>query len=107
MLLKIAYMLYLSQALRAMINAGQIRAARALLNMSQTDLASLASVHVATVRRIEAATELRGAAETLWKIQIALERAGIEFIAAEHPKGPGLRLRTLPQERQGSKRSAP
>jgi len=88
-----------------MIDAGQIRAARALLDMSQSDLAKIASVHVATVRRIEAATEVRGAAETLWKIQTALEKSGIEFIPAEEQKGPGLRLRNVARGRQRSQRS--
>ena len=83
-----------------MIDAAQVRAARALLNVSQVDLARLASVHVATIRRLEAATEIRGAAETLWKIQIALEAAGIEFIPAEGGKGPGLRLKTAPRQAQ-------
>ena len=81
-----------------MIDAAQVRAARALLNVSQADLARLASVHVATIRRLEAATEIRGAAETLWKIQIALEAAGIEFIPAEGGKGPGVRLKTVPRQ---------
>jgi len=75
-----------------MIDAGQVRAARALLNISQTDLARIASVHVATVRRIEAATELRGAVETLWKIQTALEKAGVQFIPADKSMGPGVRF---------------
>jgi transcriptional regulator with XRE-family HTH domain len=75
-----------------MIGAAQIRAARALLNLSQTELAELASVHVATVRRLEGSREIRGAAETVWKIQIALERAGIEFIAEDLGSGPGVRL---------------
>jgi transcriptional regulator with XRE-family HTH domain len=90
-----------------MIDAGQIKAARALLNMSQTDLARIASVHVATVRRIEASTEVRGAAETLWKIQSALEKAGIEFIPADEQRGRGLRFRNIPRGRQRSKRSTP
>ena len=76
-----------------MIDAAQIRAARALLNMGQTDLARIASVHVATIRRLEAATEVRGAAETVWKIQKALEAAGIEFISEEAGRGPGVRLK--------------
>jgi transcriptional regulator with XRE-family HTH domain len=76
-----------------MIEAVQIRAARGLLNISQANLARIASVHVATIRRLEAATEVRGAAETLWKIQRALENAGIEFIPAEAGRGPGVRLR--------------
>jgi predicted transcriptional regulator len=77
-----------------MISPSQIRAARALLDISQTDLAEIASVHVATIRRLEAAAEVRGAADTIWKIQRALERAGIEFIYEEGGRGPGLRLRS-------------
>jgi transcriptional regulator with XRE-family HTH domain len=76
-----------------MIDAAQIRAARALLNMSQADLARIASVHVATIRRLEAATEVRGAAETVWKIQRALDAAGIEFIPAEAGRGAGVRFK--------------
>jgi transcriptional regulator with XRE-family HTH domain len=76
-----------------MIDAVQIRAARGLLNLSQANLARIAAVHVATIRRLEAATKVRGAAETLWKIQRALENAGIEFIPAEAGRGPGVRLR--------------
>ena len=83
----------MSQVLTSMIDAAQIRAARALLNMSQADLARIASVHVATIRRLEAATEVRGAAETVWKIQRALETAGIEFIPAEAGRGAGVRFK--------------
>jgi hypothetical protein len=36
---------------------------------------------------------MRGAAETLWKIQRALEAAGVEFIPADEAKGPGVRLK--------------
>ena len=82
-----------------MIDAAQIRAARALLNMGQTDLARIASVHVATIRRLEAATEVRGAAETIWKIQKALEAAGIEFISEEAGRGPGVRLKHARESR--------
>ena len=89
----IAVQLAISQALISMIEAAQIRAARALLNISQADLARIASVHVATIRRLEAATEIRGAAETLWKIQKALEAAGVEFIPEEAGRGPGVRLK--------------
>ena len=82
-----------------MVDAAQIRAARALLNMGQTDLARIASVHVATIRRLEAATEVRGAAETVWKIQKALEAAGIEFISEEAGRGPGVRLKHARESR--------
>ena len=72
-----------------MIDAAQIRAARALMNMSQADLAELASMHVATVRRLEASLEIRGAAESVWKIQTALEDAGknaLDAVVLQHAK---------------------
>ena len=80
-----------------MIGAGQIRAARALLDLSQVDLSDMASVSATTIKRLEGSAEIRGAAETLWKIQKALEAAGIEFIPAEEGKGPGVRLRAAPR----------
>ena len=80
-----------------MIDAAQIRAARALMNMSQADLAEIATLHVATVRRLEASPEIRGSAETVWKIQTALEKAGVEFIPADEMKGPGVRLKQVPE----------
>jgi transcriptional regulator with XRE-family HTH domain len=77
-----------------MIFSAEIRAARALLGWSQTELAKAALVGVATVRRLEGArTEIRGSTETLWKIQTALETAGVEFIPADDMKGPGVRLK--------------
>jgi transcriptional regulator with XRE-family HTH domain len=83
----------MSQELTSMIDAAQIRAARGLLNLSQTEVAKIASVHVATIRRLEASTGVRGAADTLWKIQRALEAGGVEFIAEDAGKGVGVRLK--------------
>ena len=76
-----------------MINAAQIRAARGLLGLSQVRLSELASVSAATVKRIETSSEIRGSADTFWKIQTALESAGVEFIPADETKGPGVRLK--------------
>ena len=77
-----------------MILAEEIRAGRALLGWSQLQLAQAASLGVATVRRLEAAgNEIRGSAETVWKIQKALEAAGVEFIPEEGGRGPGVRLK--------------
>lgn len=76
-----------------MITASQIRAARALVGLSQRELASLARLGLATVKRIEVSTELRGAADTNWKMQTALEEAGVEFIPEDDTKGPGVRLK--------------
>jgi len=53
----------------------------------------MASLSVASVKRLEAAAGLRGAAETVWKIQKALEAAGVEFIPEELGRGAGVRLR--------------
>ena len=76
-----------------MISPAQIRAARALLDINQTKLSQWASISVATLKRIESAPEIRGAADTIWKIQRALESAGVEFIPEEAGRGPGVRLR--------------
>jgi transcriptional regulator with XRE-family HTH domain len=78
---------------RKMIIDAQIRAARALLDISQAQLSKLASVSATTIKRLEAASEVRGTADTLWKIQTALEAAGVEFIAEDDTKGPGVRLK--------------
>ena len=76
----------------------QIRAARALLSMSQQELARRSGVGLATIKRIEAAgSELTGTAQRLFRIQKALEAAGIAFIDEDDRQGPGLRLkRPLP-----------
>jgi len=77
-----------------MIYPEQIRAARALLGINQTRLAELADVGVATVKRIEVATgEIRGAAQTIWKLQTALEREGVRFIDGDESGGIGVRLK--------------
>ena len=48
---------------------------------------------IKTGKRIELTDEITGSARTLWKIQTALEEAGVEFIPADDEKGPGLRLK--------------
>ena len=88
-----------------MIFSREIRAGRALLGWSQLELAKAASVGVATVRRLEGAgTELRGSAEAVWKIQMALEAAGVEFMPADETKGPGARLRRPDPRRTSTKK---
>jgi len=77
------------------IGPAQIRAARALLNISQSVLSQWASINVATLKRIEGAAEIRGTANTIRKIQMALEAAGVEFIPEDSDRGPGVRLRRV------------
>ena len=77
-----------------MINARQIRAARALTGLGQQELASLAGCGIATIRRIEAAADqITGTAQTIARIQRALETAGIVFIEQDGTNGPGVRLK--------------
>ena len=76
-----------------MINAAQIRAARALLDISQARLSAMSSVSESTIKRLEGASQIRGSAESIWKVQRVLEEAGIEFIPAEGSSGPGVLLR--------------
>jgi transcriptional regulator with XRE-family HTH domain len=74
-----------------MFEPAQCRAARALLDWSQQDLATKASVGVVTVHQFEAGISQPRRA-TLDVIQRALKAAGVEFIA-ENGGGPGVRLR--------------
>lgn len=76
-----------------MITSEQMRAARALLGISQDDLANRASVGVATIRRLEATSgKTAGNMRTLWKIRIALEESGVRFLDETENLGPGVRL---------------
>ena len=83
-----------------MLLAAQIRAARALLGLGQGQLAEMAGVGLRTVKRIELSDEISGSARTNWKIQTALEEAGIEFIPADETKGPGVRLKDRTRDKQ-------
>jgi transcriptional regulator with XRE-family HTH domain len=75
-----------------LITIEQLRAARALLGWSQTDLASHAGLSVPTVKRLEGGYGPNVSVEARTKMQKTLERAGISFIN-ENGGGLGLRLR--------------
>jgi predicted transcriptional regulator len=75
-----------------MLSSDQIRGARAILRLSQADLAEAASVSLETIKRLEAMQgELKVRLGTLTRIKDALERAGVEFIS-ENGGGAGVRL---------------
>jgi hypothetical protein len=71
----------------------RLRPAAVPLLFRSENVARLAHVSLASVKRLETATEIRGSADTYWKIQTALEEAGVEFIPADDTKGPGVRLK--------------
>jgi transcriptional regulator with XRE-family HTH domain len=76
-----------------MITVRQIKAARALLAWSQGDLAKASGISEPTVARLESVDgPIGGRPDTSEKLQAALERAGIEFIA-ENGGGAGVRLK--------------
>ena len=75
-----------------MLFGSQIRGARGLLGLSQDELANLAGVGVATIRRMEAVDGLvPGNLESAVRIRNALENAGVQFID-QGEKGPGIQL---------------
>ncbi|MGJ4941916.1 helix-turn-helix transcriptional regulator [Bradyrhizobium sp. STM 3843] len=80
-----------------MITANQLRAARALLNIDQRQMAELADLSVPTIQRMEASDGvIRGNVDSLVKLVSALENAGIELInpgVASSAGGRGVRLR--------------
>ena len=69
-----------------------IAAARALLGMSQAELAKKARVSVPTVKRMEASTGAApGLINNVAAIRAALEASGVEFLVESG--GEGVRLR--------------
>jgi DNA-binding transcriptional regulator YiaG len=68
------------------ITADQLRAARALLDMSQPELARRAKVSVPTVKRCESnISKAKVAAETREALIAALQNAGVEFTNGDTP----------------------
>ena len=75
------------------VSIRQIKAARALLDWSQDDLAKAAEVSIPTIKRLEALDgPLGGRGETAERIVGAIRSAGVEFID-ENGGGQGVRLR--------------
>ncbi len=73
-----------------MITPVQVKMARAALGWGIRDLAKRVGVANNTISRFE--NDAGTTVKTLGKIQTALENAGVEFIAPDGTKGPGVRL---------------
>jgi len=78
-----------------LITGDQIRMARAALRLGVRELGKLAKVSPMTISRLENG-QSGGLAETIMKIQRALETAGVEFTNGDKP---GVRLKTPPTAR--------
>lgn len=82
-----------------MISASQLRAARALLNISQSRLAEVASLSVPTIQRMEASDGvIRGNVDSLIKLIAGLDSIGIELVgegAVSQGGGRGVRLKAV------------
>ena len=73
-------------------SAAQIRAARALLDITSEKLAQLSNVGWATIRRFEEGDGIPPSRSgTLERVKAALEQAGIEFLG-DPVASPGVRL---------------
>lgn len=79
------------------VSIRQIKAARALLGWSQTDLAKRSDVSEPTIMRLEAKDDggLGGRSDIAAKIVATLESGGVIFVV-ENGEGPGVRLRKKP-----------
>jgi hypothetical protein len=78
---------------RVVLNSAQCRAARALLRMTQSALASAAGVNVIVIKRFEAGSDPRSS--TVNAIERALVDAGVVLIdeGAASPPGGGAGVR--------------
>jgi transcriptional regulator with XRE-family HTH domain len=78
-----------------MLTGEQIRAARALTRMEQSQLASASGVSLPTIKRLEKmAGPISANTGTEAALRQALGAAGVIFID-ENGEGPGVRLRKL------------
>jgi transcriptional regulator with XRE-family HTH domain len=79
-----------------MITSGQMRAARALLQIDQRQLAELSGLSLPTIQRMEASEGvIRGNIDSLSKLIAALNAAGVDLIDEGAPSlsgGRGIRL---------------
>jgi transcriptional regulator with XRE-family HTH domain len=85
-----------------MITAAQMRAARALADVDQRELAKRSGLSLPTIQRMEASDDvIRGNVDSLMKLIDALNAMGIELIgegAASQDGGRGVRLKSHPRK---------
>ncbi|MBR1200936.1 helix-turn-helix domain-containing protein [Bradyrhizobium sp. AUGA SZCCT0240] len=75
-----------------MFSPSQLRAARALVGWSQSEIANAAGLSVPTIKRAEADGGIKVSEEAVAAIASVLKKVGVEFIE-ENGGGVGVRLR--------------
>lgn len=70
----------------------QIRAARHLLGLQQSDLADRTGLSLPTIKRVESDRDVSVSAEAVQSVCDALEEAGVVFVES-NGLGAGVRLR--------------
>jgi len=83
-----------------LISLEQIKAARAMLNLSQKQLAKKSGLSVATLNNIERGAQLDPKLSTMTAIREALEAKGIQFL--DEYEGIGIRLKPQKNRTQGA-----
>lgn len=78
-----------------MLSSEQVRAARAILRMEQSQLAELSGVSLPSIKRLETQPgQLAAQERTVTAIRTALENAGVHFLAEGNiSPGPGVSLK--------------
>jgi transcriptional regulator with XRE-family HTH domain len=76
-----------------MVEAAQVRAARALIGWSQAKLAETSGVPVSAINQFETGSPGQFAEEALDKIRAALEAVGVVFLPKDDGGGIGVRMR--------------
>jgi transcriptional regulator with XRE-family HTH domain len=80
------------------IKPAQVRAGRALLDLTQPELASAAGIGLSTLVDFERSRR-QVSPQSIRALRVALERAGVQFIS-ENGGGPGVRLKTRTRHRK-------
>ena len=76
-----------------LVTSAQLRAGRALLGLSQAELAGCTCLSIPTIQRAEGDGDLRASEAAVAAIRVALEDQGVLFLEADGGEGPGVRLR--------------
>jgi transcriptional regulator with XRE-family HTH domain len=77
-----------------LLTASQIRAARALLEWTQPQLAEASGLSLMSIRRMEGQSgPSQRSAGNVEAVRKALDDAGVMFLSADDTAGPGVRLK--------------